>query len=78
MVQIIHLKMGAPVPSNADYVLVQPMSGGKFTAQGSVINCHSVAFFNPSAFGNLAEAIASSMHWAEVNKVSVIYVKAWI
>jgi hypothetical protein len=38
LVQIIHLKMGAPVPSNADYVLVRPMPGGKFTAEGSVIN----------------------------------------
>jgi hypothetical protein len=53
------------------------MPGGKFTAQGSVINSHSLAFFNPSPFGSLDEAIALSRSWAEENKVTVIYVKAW-
>ena len=69
--------MGAPVPFNADCVLVQPMPEGKFTAQGSIINSHSLAYFNPSPFGGLDEAIASSKSWAEENKVTVIYVKAW-
>jgi hypothetical protein len=64
------------VRARADYV-VQPMPGGKFTAQGSVINSHSLAFFNPSPFGSLDEAMALSRSWAEENKVTVIYVKAW-
>jgi hypothetical protein len=76
LVQIIHMKMGAPVPSGADCVLVEPLPGGKFTARGSVINSHSLAFFNPSPFSSLDEAIASSKSWAEESKVTVIYVKA--
>jgi CheY-like chemotaxis protein len=77
LVQIIHVKMAAPVPSNPNYVLVQSMAGGKFTAQGSVINSHSLAYFNPSPFSCLDEAIASAKSWAEENKVTVIYVKVW-
>jgi hypothetical protein len=77
MVEIIHMKMGAPVPSKADYVLVEPLPGGKFTARGSVINSHRLAFFNPSPFSNLDEALASSKSWAEENNVTVIYVKVW-
>ena len=76
MVQIIHTKMGALTPSKeADYVLVEPLPGGKFTARGAVINSHRLAFFNPSPFSSLDEAIASSKSWAEENKVPVIYVK---
>ena len=60
MVQIIHMKMGARMASKADYVLVEPLPGGKFTAQGSLINSHRLAFFNPSPFSSLGEAIASS------------------
>jgi hypothetical protein len=76
LVQIIHMQMGAPPPSMPDHVLIEPLPGGKFTARGSVINSHSLAFFNPSPFGSLEEAIASSKSWAEANKVTVIYVKA--
>jgi hypothetical protein len=77
LVQIIHMKMGAPVPSKADHVLVEPLPGGKFTARGSVIASHRLAFFNPSPFNSLDEAIASSKSWAEVNNITVMYVKAW-
>ena len=78
MVQIIHMRMGVPMPSKADYVLVEPLPGGKFTARGSVINSHRLAFFNPSPFSNLDEALASSKSWAaEENNVTVIYVKVW-
>ena len=76
MVQVIYMKLGALVASNADCVVVQSMPGGKFTAQGSVTNSHSLAFFNPSPFRSLEEAIASSRSWAEENKVTVIYAKA--
>jgi hypothetical protein len=65
--------MGAHVPCEADYV---PLQGGKFTARGSVINSHRLAFFNPSPFSSLDEAIAASKSWAEENKVTEIYVKA--
>jgi hypothetical protein len=76
LVQIIHTKTGAPLPSKGDYVLVEPLPGGKFTARGSVTNSHRLAFFNPSPFSSLDEAIASSKSWAEENKIPVIYVKA--
>jgi hypothetical protein len=42
MVRIIYMATGAPVPSKADYVLVEPLPGGKFTARGSLINSHRV------------------------------------
>jgi hypothetical protein len=76
LVQIIHIRMGAHVPCEADYVLVEPLPGGKFTARGSVINSHRLAFFNPSPFSSLDEAIAASKSWAQENKVTEIYVKA--
>jgi hypothetical protein len=71
------MKMGTPMPSKQDHVLVEPLPGGKFTARGSVVASHRLAFFNPSPFSSLDEAIASSKSWAEENKVTVIYVKAW-
>jgi hypothetical protein len=77
LVQIIYMKMGMPAPSQADCVLVERLPGGKFTARGSVTSSHRVAFFNPSSFDSLDEAFASSKSWAEENKVTVIYVKAW-
>ena len=43
----------------------------KWPTQGSVINSHGVAFFNPSPFGNLDDALALKS-WAEENKVAVI------
>jgi hypothetical protein len=70
LVQIIHMKMGMPAPSQADCVLVERLPGGKFTARGSVINSHRVAYFNPSPFSSLDEAIASSKSWAEVNNAT--------
>ena len=76
LVQIIHATWGAPLPTKGDYVLIEPLPEGKFTARGSVTNSHRVAFFNPSPFSSLDEAIASSKSWAEENKVAVIYVKA--
>lgn len=75
LVQIIHTRMGVPLPKE-DYVSIEPLPGGMFTARGSVTNSCSVAFFNPSPFSSLEEAIASSRRWAEENKVAVIYVKA--
>ena len=76
MVQIIHTKLGGRLPSNADCVLIEPLPGGKFTAQGSVTNSRRLAFFNPSPFSSLDEAIASSKSWAEENEVAVVYVNA--
>jgi len=68
--------MGAPLPPKADYILIEPLPGGQFTARGSVTTSHHVAFFNPSPFSSLEEAIASSKSWAEENKVAEIYVTA--
>jgi hypothetical protein len=67
--------MGAPLPSKANYVLVEPLPGGQFTARGSATTSHRLAFFNPSPFGTLNDAIASAKTWAEENNVPVIYVK---
>lgn len=76
MVEIISMARGAPLPSVASHLLIEPMPGGKFSVRGSAIHPHRVAYFNPSPFGALDEAIASSKSWAEENGVPVIYVKS--
>lgn len=76
MVQIIPMATGEPQPSETDHVLIEPLPAGKFAAHGSAIHPNRVAFFNPSPFGTLDDAIAVSKIWAEENKVPVIYVKA--
>ena len=63
--QIIHIKTPAPPPAEGHYVLVEPMPEREVKCPRFGYRFPPLAFFNPSPFSSLDEAIASSKSWAE-------------
>ena len=75
MVEVRNITNTENPPENADWVLIQKTTGGKYAASGSVAGKRDATFFTPRPYDTVAEAIRASKAWCETNDVPVVYVK---
>lgn len=74
MVEVRDIARNEEPPAQAYHVIIE-FAGGRFVANGYGSEKALDAFWRPTAFDTLDEAIASSIAWASNNLVPVVYVR---
>lgn len=75
MVEVRQIANGKALPDDEGWVLIEPIVGGGFVADGTVNLSGSVFYFTPPKFETEAEAIVASLEWAKANGVPVVHVR---
>lgn len=76
MAEIRRISAKHVLPDDQDWVLIEPIVGGGFVANGSARQGKAVVYYTPATFKSENSAIMYARIWADANGVPVIYVRA--